>query len=118
MCNVNFSAIELAVRTGDKDENIDMIHFYIQLGFERAKSMQSLIDTKNSYLRIYNTLLETMCDSYLPTQWRMCTHNYIKQMMPILLEVCKKKEFQQIRSEVNAFGHYFLNVNESSKTNV
>lgn len=118
MCNFNFSTVELAVRSGDNIENIDLISCYIQLGLERAKSMETLIDTKNTYVRVYNTLLETMCDSLLSKQWRVCAYEYVKQLMPILLEVCKKHEFQQIRAEVNTFGLYFLNINILHKSQV
>ncbi len=118
MSNVSFSTVELAVRSGDNVENIDLISCYIQLGLEQAKSMKTLQKTKGTYLRMYHTLLETMCDSCLSVKWRACTLEYIKQIMPILLEVCQKQEFQQIRTEVNTFGAYFLHTHATHKSQV
>jgi len=103
-----FSAMETAVRVGNTPDQLDIINFYIITGLDRAKAMKNIEDTKSIHLRIYETLLNTMCDSYLPLYWREKCYVYLEKMMPLLRSIYDMKQFNKKRNELKTLHSYFL----------
>lgn len=114
---LNFSSMEMAVRTANNQYNPDIINYYIILGLDHAKSMESVKDTKGVHLRIYNTLLDTMCDSCLPIHWREVCYSYLEKMMPLLSAIYNYQDFKKYRNELNTLYKYFCKKeHQSTKT--
>lgn len=103
-----FAAMETAVRSAHSQCHSSIINYYIVMGLDRAKAMNNLTDTKSVHLRVYNTLLNTMCDTCLPISWREKCYNYLEQMMPLLKTIYNAKDFKKQKQELTALHQYFL----------
>ncbi|MDO7086538.1 hypothetical protein WNY51_18480 [Pseudocolwellia sp. AS88] len=102
-----FAAMETAVRSGNSPYQSNIINFYIVAGLDRAKAMNNIEDTKSVHLRIYNTLLNTMCDTFIPLNWREKCHVFLVKMMPLLNAIYCPKEFNRHKDELNILHQYF-----------
>lgn len=113
-----FSSIEKAVRIADTQFKTQIINVYIVMGLDRAKAMHNANNTRRAHLRIYNTLLNTMCDDCLPILWRETCYHYLVQMMPLIKVIVDNKEFKQRKNEINLLHHYFLGYVTAHKSSV
>ncbi len=102
-----FAAMETAVRSGNSPYQSNIINFYIVAGLDRAKAMDSIEDTKSVHLRIYNTLLNTMCDTFIPLNWREKCHVFLVKMMPLLSAIYSPTEFNKHQNELKTLYQYF-----------
>ena len=104
-----FSAIELAVRYGDGEaDDPNTISCYVHLALERAKKLTTLVDVRTAHMRIVDTLIDTMCDSCIPKNWRKQCYRYLKKLMPLLFEMLDKNEYQQKVTEISQLYVYFV----------
>ena len=106
---LTFCSVEMAVKSGDKQYHPNIIGSYIIMGLDRAKEMENVTDTKNVHLRIYNTLLNTMCDTCIPIEWREICFKYLNKMMPLLSAIFNTKDFEKYKNELNILAQYFCN---------
>jgi hypothetical protein len=61
-----FSALEMSVRYGDGNtNNNDIISCYVHMGLERGKNLSDITAVRHAYMRVINTLIDTMCDHCL-----------------------------------------------------
>jgi len=104
---LNFSSMEVIVKSADSQYDSSIINYYIIMGLDRAKSMESINDTKAVHLRIYNTLLNTMCDTCLPINWREVCYTYLERMMPLFSTIYNDHDFKKYRNELNILYMYF-----------
>jgi hypothetical protein len=112
-----FYKFEMAVRCGEcLNDNLHTISYYVYLGIERAKGYTQLTHTSSAYLRVVDTLVETMCDPLLPIVWRHQCYTYIKRMMPLLYEILAAQAYQQKIAEITTYFDFFLNHNARQPT--
>lgn len=104
---LTFSSIEMAVKSADNKYDSSIIGTYVIMGLDRAKDMEHVAQTKSVHLRIYNTLLNTMCDTYLPACWREECYDYLEKMMPLLSVIYSYTEFKKQRNELTLLAEYF-----------
>jgi len=102
------SSLEVSVRTASSNHGVSVINYYIIQGLENAKLMKENKDTKNMHIRIYNVLLETMCDACLPRVWRETCYTYLKKLEPLMAAIYSFKEFKHLRDELNTLHQYFF----------
>ena len=106
---LTFCSIEMAVKSADKQYHPNIISSYIIMGLDRAKEMDTITDTKSIHLRIYHTLLNTMCDTCIPMEWREVCYKYLNKMMPLLSAIFNAKDLEKYKSELMVLGQYFCN---------
>ena len=103
-----FCSIEYLLKNTECECDRSMIHSYFVNGLNRAKSMDNRQDCKRVYLRIYNTLINSMADTINPIILRRECYLYIEKMMPLLSTIFSYAEFNEKRSEVAVLFNYFL----------
>jgi len=113
---LTFCSVEMAVKSADERYDSSIISTYVIMGLDRAKEMDNIAQTKSVHLRIYNTLLNTMCDSYLPRQWRETCYNYLERMMPLLSVIYGYAEFKKHRYELTLLAGYFCHKDNDNET--
>jgi len=101
--------MEVAVRNADSHYGLSVINYYIVMGLDRAKAMSDIADTKSVHLRVYHTLLNTMCDTYIAIDWRESCYKYLDKMMPLLSTMFTAKEFKKYKYELNVLYQYYCN---------
>lgn len=110
----NFSTIEMSVRYGDGDTNNDeIISCYVHMGLERAKNFSDVKAVQHVYMRVINTLIETMCDLCLTSAWRKQCYRYIKRLLPLLYEMLDQQQYQQKAQEIQTLHTYFFEDNQN-----
>lgn len=78
------------------------------MGLTRAQQHKSKIDVRSAHMRIFNTLVEAMCDLCLSYAWRKRCYRYIKRLLPLLYEMYDEHQYTEKVNEVNALYRYFL----------
>jgi hypothetical protein len=109
-----FSALEQAVRHCDNStKNLDIISCYVHMGLERAKQHATKQAMRRSHLRIFNTLVDTLCDSLVPIDWRKQCDTYIKRLQPLLFEILSADEYQAKLQELALLKSFFFTTSSS-----
>ncbi|MEP1448841.1 MAG: hypothetical protein ABJK37_22240 [Paraglaciecola sp.] len=110
-----FSSVEMSVRYGDNASNDDVIGCYVHLGLERAKQLEDIVAVRNAYMRVLNTLIDTMCDHCLASVWRKQCYRYIKRLLPLLYEILDQHQYLQKISEIQILYSYCFEQTPASK---
>ena len=111
--NFTFSTIEMSVRYGDGDTNNDeVISCYVHMGLERAKNLSDVKAVQHVYMRVINTLIDTMCDNCLESVWRKQCYRYIKRLLPLLYEMLDQQQYKQKAQEIQTLHTYFFEDNQ------
>jgi hypothetical protein len=104
-----FSALEMSVRYGDGNtNNNDIISSYVHMGLERGKNLSDITAVRHAYMRVINTLIDTMCDHCLTNVWRKQCYRYTKQLLPLLYEMLDQKQYKQKTLEIQTLHTYFF----------
>lgn len=102
----------MAVRHGDGSDSHQMrselIPCYVHLGIERAAATSCSTCKRRAYLRVYDTLIETMCDSELSKPWRESCYSYLRKMLPLLYEILGDKSYARKLQQCTTFYQYFV----------
>jgi hypothetical protein len=109
-----FCALEMSVRYGDcNTDNNDIISCYVHMGLERAKKRSDILDVQRAYMRVLNTLIDTMCDHCLCKVWRKHCYRYIKRLLPLLYEMLDQQQYQKKTQEIQTLHSYFFEDNQN-----
>lgn len=114
--NICFSNLELAVKLEHKMCNEYTIASYVYAGLERAKLCSCTTQTRKAHLRIFDTLLETVCDDCLSLEWRNTCYSWIKKLSPLLFEIFPKEVYSKKVAEAKLMKAYFLEQNTKDLT--
>jgi hypothetical protein len=109
-----FSTVEMSVRYGDGDTNNDeIISCYVHMGLERAKSFSDVEAMQHAYMRVINTLIDTMCDHCLASVCRKQCYRYIKRLLPLLYEMLDPQQYKKKTIEIRILHTYFFEDNQN-----
>lgn len=102
----------MAVRQGDTSNNNqignELIPCYVHLGIERAAATSCEICKRRAYLRVFDNLIETMCNTELSIQWRESCYSYLRKILPLLYEILDDKSYARKLQQCSTFYQYFV----------
>lgn len=109
---LEFSSIEAAVRQGVEPNNPPLLAKYLSMASKLANQYEARIDKRKVHLRVANSLLDTLCDTYIPMQWRRLCLDHIYQPLirleKLSISLREKNQLYLFKRELNALGDYFL----------
>ncbi len=108
----SFCSVEMAVREGDSNFSNQMgseiIPCYVHIGIERARLTNCEHCKRRAYLRVFDTLVETLCDTSLTLAWRQECYSFIKKLLPLLFEVLDSTSYAKKVSQSQTLYNYFV----------
>ncbi len=108
----DFPLLESSVRNGEQPDCPCVLDRYLTLSNARAANQASTAVQHNIHMRTYMTLLDTLCDTYVPEHWRaLCLDQIHKPLFAIERLACTqtdKARVRQLYNELSILSHYFL----------
>ena len=106
-----FSALEAAVRYGYRPDDPHLLDLYLKMGAEQANGQSEAVE-RRLHLRLFNTLLDAICDSSVARHWRcLCLDNIyrpLRAMERLARSGEHKDQLRHLRFELSTLSHYFL----------
>ncbi len=99
------------VRNGSMPDRPDRLREFIELYKDRTRELERSEEIAMHY-RVYELLLETICDSLIPKHWRFLCLDYLFEPCRALKRLCETSEQEQevrrLQSEARYLSSYFL----------
>ena len=109
---LEFCRVENAVRHGCEPDNPTVLGAYLAMSNNIAELLDVGQNKRAIYLRVANTLLETICDTYIPRHWRtLCLDNIYQPIFAAQKHShneCDLAELRSFNHQLNTLGKYFL----------
>jgi len=109
---LEYSQLEKMVRYGSYPDTPGLVDDYLEMSRSIAKNQPDELSQHNVHYRVANTLLDTICDTYIPSHWRRLCLNHIYQ--PVFAaeklahtSACRRR-MMRFRHELVILGNYFL----------
>ena len=109
---LNFAQIESAVRHGYHPDSPKILESYLEISNKIADLMVLKHSKRSLHLRVANTLLDTICDTYIPKHWRSQCLDKIYQPVfaaqQLSFNECDLAELRTFNLQLNTLGKYFI----------
>lgn len=106
-----FNQLEQIIRSGISSDCPTLIYSYIQLGAIHAHRNNHSTE-RETYVHIYHTLLETICDPLIDRHWRKaCLDNINKpltKMYELAQTCCEQRITIELNRELLVISKYFI----------
>ena len=111
VCPSRFSALEAAVRYGQRPDSPHLLYRYLEMGAEQANGQPEAVE-RRVHLRLFNTLMEAICDCSVARHWRCLCLDTIYRPLCAMERLARsgdqKGEIHRLQYELFALSHYFL----------
>lgn len=108
---VPFSVIEQAIKRGASADSPKLLFHYLETSEEYAEQL-GISEAYNLYRRVYQVLLDTICDCSVALQWRqLCLdmiHRPLLQLKRFVITEQDAMEYFRLEHELRSLSHYFL----------
>ncbi|MBJ7549921.1 MULTISPECIES: hypothetical protein [Marinomonas] len=108
---VPFSVIEQTIKRGVASDSPNVLYHYLDTSEAYAEQL-GISESYNLYKRVYQVLLETVCDAAVPMHWRELCLNAINrpllQLKRFVITDQDAVEYFRLEHELRALSHYFM----------
>ncbi len=106
-----FKALEAAVRYGSQPDHPHLLYQYLDMGTQQAKE-HSKAGAWQLHLQLFNTLLDTICDTTVAQHWRCLCLDNIYHPLQVMEQLAQSSEQQaqvhHLRYALYTLSDYFL----------
>ncbi|CUB04718.1 hypothetical protein [Marinomonas fungiae] len=108
---VPFSVIEQTIKRGVASDSPKVLHQYLDTSEAYAERL-GISEAYDLYKRVFQVLLETVCDAAVPMHWReLCLDSIYRPLMQLKRFVITDQdavEYYRFEHELRALSHYFM----------
>ena len=109
---LTFFNLESAVRYAQQPDDPCLVSRYLESATKLAQAETSAGEKRRVFYRVLRTLLDTICDTYLPKHWRdICLDQVYRPLSALDRLADSNKEQDKIRLfryELRTLSHYFM----------
>ncbi|MGB2065597.1 MULTISPECIES: hypothetical protein [Marinomonas] len=113
---VPFSVIEQTIKRGVAADSPKVLFQYLDTSEAYAEQI-GISDAYDLFKRVYQVLLETVCDASVPMHWReLCLdtiHRPLMQLKRFVITEQDALEYFRLEHELRALSHYFMSSKQS-----
>lgn len=108
---VPFSVIEQTIKRGVASDSPRVLFHYLNTSEQYAEQL-GIADAYQLYRRVYQVLLDTVCDVDVPMHWReLCLdmiHRPLLQLKRFVITEQDALEYFRLENELRTLSHYWL----------
>lgn len=108
---VPFSVIEQVIKRGQSADSPQVLYHYLNRSEQYAEQL-GIAEAYALHRRVYQVLLETVCDSDIAWHWReLCLdmiHRPLRQLQRFVITDQDAKEYYCLEYELRTLSHYFM----------
>lgn len=109
---LDFGILEHSIRYGLQPDNPNLLVTFIDIAERKVKAESQLNIKRLILLKVQKTLLDTICDTYIPEHWRrLCLDNIYKPLHGIekySFNGQDKEQVKRLSYELRILSQYFL----------
>lgn len=109
---LEIDSLEKEIRHGLQPDNPALLATYINIAEKSLTELHDVTIKRRLMRRVYQVLLDTICDTYVPQTWRMICMDSIYRPLFNLERLAKsdlkKAEVMRLRYEMRTLCQYFL----------
>jgi hypothetical protein len=108
---VPFSVIEQAIQGGQCADSPEVLYHYLNTSEEYAERL-NINDAVILHQRVFNVLLDTVCDSHIALNWRqVCldmVYRPLANLKRLIVTYQDAKAYFKMEHDLRTLSHYFL----------
>ncbi|TQV87133.1 hypothetical protein [Aliikangiella coralliicola] len=106
-----FKTLETIIRYGKQPNSPTLLYHYLRLGEQQAKTKSEFAE-RQMYLGMFNTLMNTICDTCVAYHWRNLCLDHVYKPLFLIERLIKtqadQRQVKQLYRELKTLSHYFL----------
>lgn len=114
---VPFSALEQAIQSGQCCDSPELLYQYLELTEQYAEKL-SITDAAALHERVFYVLLNTMCDSSVPSHWRQTcldkVYSPLSKFKYLIVTYQDARHYFKMEHSLRTLNRYFLSPSEHS----
>lgn len=108
---VPFSVLEQTIKRGAASNSPQVLYYFLETSEQYAEQL-GISEAYSLYKRVYQVLLDTVCDASVAMHWReLCLdmiHRPLLQLKSFVITEQDAQEFFRLEHELRALSHYFM----------
>lgn len=108
---VPFSVLEQTILAGQCVDSPEVLFYYLKLTEEYAERL-SITDAVLLHQRVFNVLLDTVCDTSLPSHWRqMCLDKVylpLLKLKHLIVTYQDARNYFKMEHRLRTLSHHFI----------
>ncbi|WOD08298.1 hypothetical protein [Marinomonas sp. GJ51-6] len=108
---VPFSVLEQTIQAGQCVDSPEILDHYLTLTTEYAERL-SIPDATSLHQRVFNVLLDTVCDTSLPPHWRQTCLDKVylplSQLKRLIVTYQDARSYFKMEHSLRTLSHYFI----------
>ncbi|MDB4837325.1 hypothetical protein OAH87_02535 [Marinomonas sp.] len=108
---VPFSALEQAIQSGQCCDSPELLYQYLELTEQYAERL-SIPDAAVLHERVFHVLLNTICDSNVPSHWRQTcmdkAYSPLSQLKCLIVTYQDARNYFRMEHSLRTLSRYFI----------
>ncbi|GAB3479939.1 hypothetical protein [Marinomonas epiphytica] len=108
---IPFSVLEQTIQSGQCADSPEVLYHYLNLTESYAERLE-MVDAVQLHQRVFNVLLDTVCDSTLPCHWRQTCLDKVyvplANIKHLIVTYQDAKAYFKMEHNLRVLSHYFM----------